>query len=390
MKKLSRLGGISLGLSVILMSCSAPAGTDLPVIDVISAFKNEKQLKMSEIIDHIEYIKLETTPDCLIGNGQVLKVGNSIYVKNFNPAKILVFDNQGKFQRQISRQGKGPGEYVNFAYFDVSPDNRYVAVGGFDNTINLYSTEGQFITSEQTNVQFFSGFLFLNRNYLITYEAMLDIPMKGYPILLARNSNDFKADTLLRMDWETQQSDMVLPMKYSPCYLFNGRINFMEPANDTLYQFGNDHKISPRLIINCGDRAVTREKTFITSDTYPIPVYPICETSDYLFMNAGMGENFGVLAYNKKTGETFRLPQTNNTYGPENDLEGIDFSFNRLKTGNQTWTSLLQVSELKSFFNSEKPDHLNLKTQENFNELKKLTGQSDVNDNPIVRILYLK
>jgi hypothetical protein len=390
MKKINAFWGIPFCLSVLLMSCAAPAATDLPVIDVISAFKNEKPLKMSEFIDHIEYVKLETTPECLIGNGQAIKVGNSIYVKTSNPAKIFVFDNQGKFQRQISRQGKGPGEYVNFAYFDVSPDNKYVAVGGFDNTISLYSTEGQFITSAQTNIHFFSGFLFLNRNYLITYEALLDVTMKGYPIMLARNTNDFEADTVLRMDWETQQSDMIFPMKYSACYLFDGSVNFMEPANDTLYQFGNDHKISTRLIMNCGDRAVTREKTFITSDTYPIPVYPMCETSDYLFINAGFGEDFGVLAYNKKTGETIRLPKTNNSYGPENDLEGIGFSFDGLKKGNHTWTSLLQVSELKSFFSPEKPVDLKLKRQDNFNELKKLTAQSDVNDNPIVRVLYFK
>ena len=77
-------------------------------------------------------------------------------------------------------------------------------------------------------------------------------------------------------------------------------------------------------------------------------------------------------------------------YGPENDLDGFDFSFNQGKFNDQIWCSDLQIPDLKAFFDSVKPDQLKLKTRKYFDELRRLTEGSDVNDNPIVRIIYLK
>ena len=397
MKKISLVSGIILCMCVFLLSCSTKGKTELPVIDVIGALKNEKPLRMSDIVDHIEYIKLETKPECLIGFGEAVIAGSNVYVRNSRPASLLVFDKQGKFVKQISRQGKGPGEYINFAYFDVSPDNRYLAIGGSGGGIKLYTTEGEFRAEAELNAQFLSGFRFLNSRKLITYDARMNEDRTGYPVMMARNMDNLKADTLLRIDMELLAKDKPFALVYSACYRYNGQINFMKTANDTLYQLDSDLEISSRMVFYCGDQAVTEKNLFISSGKSTVPVYPKCETRDYLFIYAGRGDSYGILAYHKMTGETFRMPvkpslpdEKIKTYGPENDLEGIDFTFDGLRTGDQTWTSVLQISDLKAFFDSVKPDQLKLKTRKYFDELRSLTEGSDVNDNPIVRIIYLK
>ncbi|MFA5817241.1 MAG: 6-bladed beta-propeller [Bacteroidales bacterium] len=352
MKKFNLISGIPVCICVFLMSCSTKIKTELPVIDVIGALKNEKLLKLSEIVDHIEYVKLETTPECLIGGGQAVLTGNTIYIKNFRPISLLVFDGQGKFLRQISRQGKGPGEYINFAYFDVSPDNRYIAIGGFGG---------------------------------------------GYPMMMAWNTEHLQSDTLLCIDMEPQESDRSVLMVFNPFYPFKGRINFMEAGNDTLYQLDTDLKISPRMVVDCGKRALTEETLFMAPGKSIIRVYPVCETNNYLFINSYSGEDYRVFIFNKRSGETFRMPVRQSlfdekvkTYGPENDLEGIDFTFNGLRVNDKTWTSILQIVDLKAFFESVKPDLLKLKTRKYLDQLRKLTDASDLNDNPIVRIVHLK
>ena len=112
---------------------------------------------------------------------------------------------------------------------------------------------------------------------------------------------------------------------------------------------------------------------------------------------AGRGDKYGVLAHQEISGETLRMPvkpglldEKIKKYGPENDLDGIDFRFDGLRTGDQTWTSVLQLTDLKTFFSSVKPDQLKLKTRKYCEELRRLTEASEVNDNPIVRIMYLK
>ncbi|TSA35505.1 MAG: 6-bladed beta-propeller [Porphyromonadaceae bacterium] len=397
MKKFNLISGIPVCICVFLISCSTKIKTELPVIDVIGALKNEKSLKLSEIVDHIEYVKLETTPECLIGGGQAVLAGNTIYIKNFRPTSLLVFDGQGKFLRQISRQGKGPGEYINFAYFDVSPDNRYIAIGGFGGGIRLYTITGEFTTQSDYNSLSWSGFLFLNPNKLITYESRQNGHQKGYPIMMAWNTEHLQSDTLLCIDMEPQESDRSVLMVFNPFYPFKGRINFMEAANDTLYQLDTDLKISPRMVVDCGERALTEETLFMAPGKSIIRVYPVCETNNYLFINSYSGEDYRVFVFNKRSGETFRMPVRQSlfdekvkTYGPENDLEGIDFTFNGLRVNDKTWTSILQIVDLKAFFESVKPDLLKLKTRKYLDQLRKLTDASDLNDNPIVRIVHLK
>jgi len=196
---------------------------------------------------------------------------------------------------------------------------------------------------------------------------------------------------------EPQESDRSVLMVFNPFYPFKGRINFMEAANDTLYQLDTDLKISPRMVVDCGERALTEETLFMAPGKSIIRVYPVCETNNYLFINSYSGEDYRVFVFNKRSGETFRMPVRQSlfdekvkTYGPENDLEGIDFTFNGLRVNDKTWTSILQIVDLKAFFESVKPDLLKLKTRKYLDQLRKLTDASDLNDNPIVRIVHLK
>ena len=397
MKNRGTVSGMVVCLCLLLTLCTPKVETDLPVIDVIGAMKMEKPLMLSELVEYIEYVKLETSPECLIGNGSVLKVGNNLYVKSFNPSVMLVFDGQGKFLKQISRPGKGPGEYKNCPYFDVSQDNKYVAISGPEDGIKLYTTEGEFKAHAKISNQFFSGFFFLSPEKLLTYPARMNISQRGFPVMVVWDIEELQPDTLLSIDRETQPSDMMITMAHSACYPFGGNIYFKEAGHDTLFQLDSKMKISPRVVFNCGDKAVTEENLFISSNQFTVPVSPVCETRDYLFIHAGKGDAYGTLAHHKKTGETFRMPvkesrlyEKAKTYGPENDLEGIDFSFNGIRVKDKIWTSIFQVSDLKPFFDRVNPDQLDLMTRKYFDELRRLVESSDVNDNPVVRIMHLK
>ncbi len=397
MKHFRFLSGVITLFCFTVSSCSSGGKKDLPLVDILGGLNRERVLRLSELADRAEYVKLETSPDCLLGGWLMVKSGGNYYIRDSRQSRILVFDKQGKFLRQIGRQGRGPGEYVRFAYWDVSQDNRFVAIGGLGEGVKLYTTNGDFKCQAQFSISFLSGFLFLNSEKLISYEARLNSGQKCYPAMLAWNVANLKADTVLRIDMEVQQSDRDFSLVYTAFYPSGGRIHFMKAANDTLYQLDPDLRITPLMVLGCGERSITEEKLFMTSNKKELSVYPFCETRKYLFMATGKDEEYGIMAFNKMTGETFRLPPKTSLidgiskiHGPLNDLDGFDLPFTGFQMDDKTWCSVLQISDLKEFFASGTADKTSLRTRNYIDELRSLTDASDLNDNPIIRIIYLK
>jgi len=75
-------------------------------------FSKLKPLLMSDFVDSIRYIQLETSTKCLLpkeGGGLTLS-GNFIFSAYRD--QLYQFDMQGNFIRQIGRLGKGPGEFA--------------------------------------------------------------------------------------------------------------------------------------------------------------------------------------------------------------------------------------------------------------------------------------
>ena len=73
------------------------------------------------LTDSIEIIKLNTSDECLIGEiKQVSFTDQFIFVSDpYVSQKIFMFDKNGKFVKNIGRQGGGPGEYSIISWYIV-------------------------------------------------------------------------------------------------------------------------------------------------------------------------------------------------------------------------------------------------------------------------------
>ena len=91
---------------LILLFCNMKNDTSTPVIDVLSA--SESELKnISDIAADIEYIPLETADNEPLGMIRNIVTSNrSIFFSTVD--KIYCFDKKGKYQRKLSRLGRGP------------------------------------------------------------------------------------------------------------------------------------------------------------------------------------------------------------------------------------------------------------------------------------------
>ena len=81
------------------------------------SFPEEKN-KAKDVFEHIEYVPLETTPDCLIGKVMNIYVtGEYIVVTHFFGRAFAYERETGRFVHEIGRVGQGPGEYTGFWAF---------------------------------------------------------------------------------------------------------------------------------------------------------------------------------------------------------------------------------------------------------------------------------
>lgn len=111
--------------------------------------REENILKLSEFVDSIQYVPLETQDECLIGSmDKLIPISNGCYlvVDKDVASTIYIFDQNGLFLRKIGNKGISKGEYVTIS--DVTCDNEHVYIwDSSSRKILKYSMEGEYISS---------------------------------------------------------------------------------------------------------------------------------------------------------------------------------------------------------------------------------------------------
>ncbi len=104
--------------------------------------------KLSDIASGIEYIRLETNPDCMMGSiSRLMMFNDRFYIRDDSQyTTIFCFDKKGKFISRFERSGKGPGEYIGINCFYIDEDKEQMVI--YDRRqgkILRYSINGDFV-----------------------------------------------------------------------------------------------------------------------------------------------------------------------------------------------------------------------------------------------------
>jgi hypothetical protein len=110
-------------LAIILVSCNNHKGRNQDDAVFNVSFDNCKTtvgLKLSDIVDSYKFVKLETTPESLIGvNPRIILAQDNIIVIDMNG--VYKFATDGRFVRKIIKFGRGPEEIsiaINYSYYE--------------------------------------------------------------------------------------------------------------------------------------------------------------------------------------------------------------------------------------------------------------------------------
>lgn len=145
MKTLLKIVAIAVVVLLFGTCNSKDYGNDFTVLSV--NIDENAALPMSEIAENIQAIELELTDESLIRSHVILRVivdGEHIFVAENR--KIMLFDSNGKFIRQIGSIGQGPGEFVSVSDIAVDSKNKLIYIStSIKKKILCYDYEGKFI-----------------------------------------------------------------------------------------------------------------------------------------------------------------------------------------------------------------------------------------------------
>lgn len=140
-----------LGIILLFMvSCSSGQSTrsndygDAIQLKVVNADNPIEIVKLTDLVDSVEYIPLETTDECLLGNIYNIKEDAGIFFIWVREG-LYAFSSDGKFLNRIGRKGDAPGEYIYMNCFYLDTFNKRVGIAcELQHKIFLYTYDGVF------------------------------------------------------------------------------------------------------------------------------------------------------------------------------------------------------------------------------------------------------
>jgi hypothetical protein len=150
----------NIGISTVISFAICITGCNRDGKDGASQFKMSLDLDTSAstlqnvdtVFDKVSYIPLETNSNSLIGMWwRTVFTKDKILVGDMQAGRVLLFDLDGKYLGQISRRGRGPGEYLALSEVMFDEINKRIIVYDVVSKKLIYYDESGALVKEINN-----------------------------------------------------------------------------------------------------------------------------------------------------------------------------------------------------------------------------------------------
>ena len=318
MKKQTWLGGI---LASLLTACSPSVQNEKAEgqIDVLPAFENLTELKVSHLGKTIRYVPLETTDSSLVVGVQVGLLDDKILIASGNRTErhCFLFDREsGKFIREIAQDGQGPKDY-SLPFPIVHPVTKNLHFRRYVGKLLEYNQEGEYL-GEISMDKIYSRSItpFVTESEVFVYEGNTAAKPNINGCLYQYDKTTERMDTIaVFLQKENLEEKKIKGMKsYSGTdkyglFGYNGKfmfeymdgtkvfypskfdvlwslgkdVYFREVFSDTIFRI-KDKTLEPACIFNLGERHFPVEEHGYPESTkdYLVVTY-VMETTDLIY-----------------------------------------------------------------------------------------------------------
>ncbi|GHT21128.1 hypothetical protein FACS189430_00660 [Bacteroidia bacterium] len=226
-------------------------------LDIQSAFTNRRNISLSDIASDIEYVQLETNDNSLIGSiGKVILFNQTFIIYDQQTERILMFDNKGKFLRQIGSKGKGPGEFLQVSDFTVAEcDSTICILDDMQQRFLKYGTNGKLVYGKtlESNPDKLS---FLDEALIVQYNFPDFVPNQQYSLSIY-DQNMQVSHRLLNHASEKITANVANIMASHSRSFFNyvnDTLTFWECRYDTIYQITKGNEIKRKYYLQYSNK----------------------------------------------------------------------------------------------------------------------------------------
>jgi hypothetical protein len=370
-------------LIFITFSCNSKNENLYEIINLQEAFENKKSININDIATNFEYIKLETSDECLTGT-RLAVYSNDQYLIAIDRDKILLFDrNDGRFIRKVGQKGNGPGEYSRTYTVMPFDEGKNLVYAGRNKKRYGYSLDGQLkdtlsipeLVSEIGNIDdktfaaFMPDYQGGEKNKLIIFDHT-DSLIKTFPNYLSA----------------PKTSSVFVWNPNAWFYTLDKQLYFYQLFNDTVFHV-ETNSLTPKYVLNMGQYSPPYEmKT--TPEFDPGKYFmmrTIQESSKYLYCSFNFNKKNYTAIFDKNNRTTVV-----NDYSPESGLgfinninDFVPLEFSSINE-NDELICTMNALKIKQWFDlnpkkiSQLPEYL--KTLKNIQET----------NNPVIIIAKLK
>lgn len=153
-------------------------------------------IDISELIQDVEFVRLETSDDCIIGQiDKLIQHKGDYYVLDRRMKKVLLrFDKNGRFMNTIGRQGRGPGEYNEPTDF-IIVDTTVVILDQYSRSLSFFDCSGKFIETKK-NDQVIYEITYLGGDLILAVTGENRKDVKNYELLVMDMNGNIHAKSI--------------------------------------------------------------------------------------------------------------------------------------------------------------------------------------------------
>ena len=371
-------------------------------IDFEAIVKQDISLNLSEIVDDIEYIALETKKECLIGEVDAIRIfKDQVFLLAQN--QVFKFNKKGKFISTIGSGGKGPGEFVK--PIDIQIDEGTNSIFVLDQTlkkIHEYSTDGEYRKSITLAIPGFPWQILCFENSLLIFNQILP------PMQIQLYRIDHFGRMIFKFPMRCELKSSREGLDYAS---FNKNARFFDYTsawNDTIFRIYENNQLELLYIIDYGKYKypLKGKNAALNQSMIKEYVYQLWRsiTTRYLFFYYSYMWDDRLAVFDTKIpGFIFNgsLVDKNADHrglddlnaGIRNDIDGgrnlsriLPFMFTN---GNELVKAIDAMDMIESM-NTKKAGELNPKYAHKRKAFMELAKKLKEDDNPVIQVLHLK
>jgi len=406
--------------------------TEYSIINLSDNIKEVVQLPLTDAVQKVDIVPLETTDESLINDLTLIEVTDEfIFIYQRKSSEILRFARNGKFLNKIGRKGQGPGEYTYIGGLQIDQNKEEVYAITTANGVLVYDFEGNFKRqiidhtslekeySSIANIQY----LLSNGHFFFTQTTPFFKPVKEdsiWSVIVADNQFQIKntfCNPVYQEQIETINKNLVgKGNNYLTDYpismdSYHNEVTLKYPDTDTIYIYDQvNQQLKPQFSIYSNEPKGEYEKTHLwvkEREAFDyLSIYSYYPSKDFIYLVGSKSDEIYTFAFNKTNGTVklhkkqssiseYKMPwnaiyrRIERPFILANDICGGDFQI-RYRSNGKYWIDIQALNYEDYMADVEKISSSKVKNEQNKQALLDTFKSLNEDSNPVLLIATLK